>query len=195
MVESVSLTWGDISEFIDEDDNCCLRDTYTSDGSYDLSSFYTSSCGGEEESCNVNEVTCPPGKKPNKTTCSCETDCSSAEAQKKCSCGIKLNTIVPFIGDCIQFGGSSNDSNTTVVGPTTAFPLLMGGLSKIMVTVILVFSFLLLIVAGVMMTAGGAQETAAYSQGKQLIGKVVVGIALLGMSGLILKLINPSFFG
>ncbi len=109
-------------------------------------------------------------------------------------CGVKLNTNVPFIGDCIQFQKSASDPNTTVVGPTTAFPKLMQWLSKLMVTAILVFSFVLLIVAGVMMAAWWADKN-AYSTGRKLIVKVIVGIALLGASGIILKLINPNFFG
>lgn len=111
-----------------------------------------------------------------------------------CACGIKLNTVVPFIGDCIQFKWSSDDPDTTVAWPSTAFPLLMGGLSKILVTAILVFSFVLVIVAGVMMTTGGFSES-NFSQGKQLLMKVIAGLALLWASGIILKLINPNFFG
>jgi len=33
------------------------------------------------------------------------------------------------------------------------------------------------------------------SEGKKMIIKVVIGIALLGASGVILRLINPNFFG
>lgn len=121
-------------------------------------------------------------------------DCNTDFARKKCLCGIRLNTIVPFIGDCILYGNYSDDENTTVVGPTTAFPRLMWGLSKIMVTVILVFSFMLIVAAGFLMTTSGG-DSARFTQGRDMILKVVVGIALLGTSGIILKLINPSFFG
>jgi len=120
-------------------------------------------------------------------------ECKSCSDPDVC-CGIELNTNVPFVGDCIQFQKASTDNNTTVTGPTTAFPKLMQGLSKLMVTAILVFSFILLIVAWVMMAAWGADEW-AYSGGKKLIIKVIVGIALLWASGIILKLINPNFFG
>jgi len=115
-----------------------------------------------------------------------------------CTCGMKLNTVVPFIGDCIQFGGNiepgARSENTTIVGPNTAFPVLMAGLSKIVVTAILVFSFLLVVVAGVIMTTGWVDE-GNFSKGKQLIMKVFAGLALLWASGIILKLVNPSFFG
>jgi len=63
-----------------------------------------------------------------------------------------------------------------------------------MVTVILVFSFMLIVAAGFLMTTSGG-DSARFTQGRDMILKVVVGIALLGTSGIILKLINPSFFG
>ena len=34
-----------------------------------------------------------------------------------------------------------------------------------------------------------------YTKGMDIIQKVAVGMALLGASGVILKLINPNFFG
>jgi len=120
--------------------------------------------------------------------------CSSQTAKDRCLCGIKLNTVVPFIGDCILYDKLSNDPNTTVVTATTAFPKLMWGLSKIMMSAILVFSFVLVIVWGVMMTTSGDSD-ANFSSGKDMIMKVIVGLALLWASGVILKLINPNFFG
>lgn len=138
---------------------------------------------------------CCPGYKKEKTGPATYT-CMDCEAEGVC-CGIELNTVVPFIGDCIKFKGSSNDTNTTVVWPTTAFPVLMKGLSRLLVTAIMIFSFLLLVVAGVLMTFGDIDtgKGSGYSVWKQLIGKVIIGIALLGASGVILKLINPNFFG
>jgi len=47
-----------------------------------------------------------------------------------------------------------NDPNTSRVNQLNAFPFLMMGLSKIMVTVILIFSFLIVISAGLLMTTG-----------------------------------------
>jgi len=67
-------------------------------------------------------------------------------------------------------------------------------LGKIALALILALSFLLVIVGGVMIASGGASES-GYTDGKKLIGKVVIAIVLLGMMGVILRLINPSFFG
>ncbi len=101
--------------------------------------------------------------------------------------GIKLNTKVPFVGDCI---GTTASSTTTQLN---AFPHLMGGLMKLVMVVILVMSLLMIVVAGVMMTTGGFEKS-NYSKGMDLIKKVAYGLALLGASGVILKLINPNFF-
>lgn len=121
-------------------------------------------------------------------------------------CGIKLNTTVPFIGKCIQMISSADekilkDNNkrnisdeTLQVTENTAFPRLMLWLTKILVTVILLASFLAIIVAGVMMAASGAKEE-WYSQWTKIIGSVIAALALLGASGVILRLINPNFFG
>jgi hypothetical protein len=113
-------------------------------------------------------------------------------------CGIQLNTNVPFIGRCIEYSKNSNDPNeidgSTTVNPLNAFPLLVWGLSKIVVTAILVFSFIMILVGGVMMTMGGANDE-MYSKGKGYIRHVAIALALLGASGIILRLINPNFFG
>lgn len=98
-----------------------------------------------------------------------------------CACvaagGVQLNTDVPFVGKCI------NKTDTD-----SAFPQLVGGLSKMVVTAILIVSFVMIIVGGVMRTTGNASE------GKKLITKVAIGLAILGASGAILRLINPNFF-
>jgi hypothetical protein len=83
---------------------------------------------------------CPEGKVPNadKTKCECKSGC----------CGIKLNTNVPWIGRCIEFGNTNNldktytneygDGNTTLtVNILNAFPVLMSALGKILLTCIL----------------------------------------------------------
>jgi phage-related holin len=89
---------------------------------------------------------------------------------------------------------SSNAPNTTTINQLNAFPFLMMGLSKILVTIILIFSFLIIIVAWLMMTTWVYSES-NYKKGMERIQKVVVWLILLWASGLILKLINPSFFG
>lgn len=64
---------------------------------------------------------------------------------------------------------------------------------KIIMTAILVISFVLIVVAGVMVSASG-MDPKMYSKGMGMIKKVATGIALLGASGVILKIINPNFF-
>jgi len=124
--------------------------------------------------------------------CSCPTGTKDVDGVcKPCSdpgvcCGIELNTSVPFIGNCIE-DESSNDP--TAIKTDEAFPVLMSSLTKILVTVILIVSFVLIIVWGIMIASGNP------SWGKKMIIKVVMGIALLGASGVILRLINPNFFG
>lgn len=97
----------------------------------------------------------------------------------ECKDGIKLNTDVPFIGKCIKKDDADN-----------AFPALIGGLSKMVVTAILIVSFLMIIVGGVMRTTGGKNVW----KGKEMIIKVAIWLAILGASGAILQLINPNFF-
>ena len=113
---------------------------------------------------------------------------ANPKTSKYCEGGIKLNTNVPFIGDCIGLGNGGAETNQL-----EAFPKLMGGLMKIIMTAILIISFVLIVVAGVMMTASGISPQ-AYSKGIKMIQKVAVGIALLWASSIILKIINPNFF-
>lgn len=105
-------------------------------------------------------------------------------------CGVKLNTNVPFIGNCLE----QDTSDPSAVSPERAFPVLMSSLTKILVTVILIVSFVLIVVWGIMIASAWANQSRA-SEWRKLIMKVVVGIALLGASGVILRLINPNFFG
>lgn len=101
-------------------------------------------------------------------------------------CGTKLNTKIPFIGNCIE---SSSQASGSVINETTAFPILISALVKIIISVILIASFILIIVAGVRWSAGDAKW------GKDMIIKVAVWLAILWASGVILRLINPNFFG
>ena len=108
--------------------------------------------------------------------------CLDCNLESVC-CGVELNTKVPFIGKCIEdesYGGVSSEK---------AFPTLMWALTQILVTIILIVSFVLIIVGGIMIATGNP------SWGKKMIMKVVIGIALLWASGVILRLINPNFFG
>lgn len=131
--------------------------------------------------------------------CTCDGDftnvdgiCKSCKDPGVC-CWIKLNTNVPFVWRCITFWKGSDSSDTTVVTETTAFPRLMWALTKIMTTFLLLICFGGILVGWVMVAASGWDSKLA-SQGKGLIGKVIIAIAVLWASGIILHLINPNFF-
>jgi hypothetical protein len=129
------------------------------------------------------------------TICVCDDGYKNVDGVcKPCSdewvcCGIELNTSVPFIGKCIESKSTDQGTDETNVTWETAFPVLMWSLTKILVTAILILSFVLIVIGGIMIATGDA------SGGKKMIIKVVVGIAILGASGVILRLINPNFFG
>lgn len=91
---------------------------------------------------------------------------------------IKLNTKVPFIWDCIE---SKN--------ATTVFPTMTQWLVKIGMSVILVVCFILIIVGWIMIASNNK-----IWKWKDLIIKVARVVALLWLSWVILKLINPTFF-
>lgn len=181
-----------------------------------------------DENCNWWKVIAWICKCPTWTTLVKGEWCVSCDTPWVC-CGVKLNTKIPFIGDCIELDSKAwdsckensdcgewgtcihrkdeqwnfseewtcqydNDSDETKVTDKTAFPLLMWGLTKMMVTVILLMSFILILVGWVMISASWSDDGQA-REGKKLIGKVLIGIALLGASGVILRLINPHFFG
>ncbi len=111
---------------------------------------------------------------------------------------IKLNTNVPFVGSCILMKNSwltypDSTPDTTEVNQINAFPTLIGGLMQIVTTTVLIVSFLMIVFAGVMMTMGGVKAE-WFNKWKGLIFKVAGVLALLGLSGVILKIINPTFF-
>ena len=125
---------------------------------------------------------------PNESHTKCICDSS-----KKC-CWIKLNTVVPFIWDCIELNTDSHKWDTTAVTSITAFPLLMQWLMKILMSAIMVFSFLMVIIAWLMMTSW-AFSNSSFSKWKTILKNVIISLILLWCSWLILSLINPSFFG
>ena len=98
--------------------------------------------------------------------------------------GIKLNTDFPLIWNCIELKGNNK------INPTEAFPTMVAALTKIVMSVILVVCLILIIVWGIMI----ASDNKIW-QWKNLIKKVAIVILLLWFSSLILKLINPNFFG
>ena len=94
---------------------------------------------------------------------------------------VKLNTCFPIIWDCIW-----DDANEDA---TKAFPTMTWALAKIIVSLILVVCFILIIVGWIMWAADKPKEW------KDLITKVAITILLLWFSWVILRLINPNFFG
>jgi hypothetical protein len=68
-------------------------------------------------------------------------------------CGVELNTDVPFIGKCLEDQAYSGN-DPTVVSEEDAFPVLMSSLTQILVTVILIVSFLLIVIGGIMISTG-----------------------------------------
>lgn len=108
---------------------------------------------------------------------------------------ILLSTNVPFIWQCIVYRKSSDIQPAAwlVVDEDNAFPVLMGWLSKILVSIILLVSFVGILIGGVMISASWWSEEWA-NKGRKIIGNVISALALLWASGVILKLINPNFF-
>ncbi len=157
------------------------------------------------ESTNVCE--CPEATKNIDWVCrSC--------AEKDVCCGIKLNTKVPFIGNCIEFAKNckddkcpnsgyqcvnwkcrvvKNDPSQTVVDQEEAFPILMWWLVKILVTIIILAGFIGILAGGVMISAAWSDDQKA-AKWRKLIINVAIAIAILWASWVILRLINPNFF-
>lgn len=97
-------------------------------------------------------------------------------------CWIKLNTNFPIIWNCIEIDSATEN-------PTNAFPYMIWALTKIIISLILVVCFILVIVAWIMRAGDKPKE------GKELLKKVAITILLLWFSWVILRLINPNFFG
>lgn len=187
--------------YYEDDNGCCIRwdaclwpdennhcpEWYApdSDGCCSPASF---SCGENEVSIWWECTWCVEWTIPNenKTKCICD-------SSKKC-CWIQLNTVVPFIWDCIEMGTDSGRWDTTSVTSVTAFPILMQWLMKILMSVIMVFSFIMVIVSWLMMTAW-AFKSSSFDKWKTILKNVLISLILLWCSWLILSLINPSFFG
>jgi hypothetical protein len=106
-----------------------------------------------------------------------------------CKDWIRLNTNVPFVGNCIHTKEGSADSVT----PINAFPKLIGALMNLLMTVILIMSLLMIVYAGILLTMSWA-DSSKYNEGVNKLQKVAIWMALLWASWVILKLINPNFF-
>jgi hypothetical protein len=110
-----------------------------------------------------------------------------------CANGIKLNTDIPFVGKCIVKSTDANvaGNQTTIAN---AFPKLLWGLMRIVMTTVVIVWFMGILVGGFMISAGGV-DASLMGKGKKLIISVIIGLVVLGLSGIILNLINPNFFG
>ena len=120
----------------------------------------------------------------------CLAECAQEQTEwknkKECKdwcCWIKLNTDFPIIWNCIW--GDKEDG----VDATNAFPTMLGAFTKIIMSVILVVCFVMVIYAGILRSANNPKEA------KEWLTRVAITVALLWLSGVILKLINPNFFG
>jgi len=111
----------------------------------------------------------------------CMQQCSE-KGKKECK-GIKLNTNFPGIWKCIE---TSKDAKTN---PTNAFPTMIWTLTRIIISFVLVGCFIMIIVGWIMRAWDKPKEW------KDLITKVAITILLLWFSWVILRLINPNFFG
>jgi hypothetical protein len=70
----------------------------------------------------------------------------------------------------------------------------MGALMNIVMTASLIVGFLMILVAGIMITMWWFGSLSTHKKGIDMIKKVWMVLALIGLSGVILKLINPTFF-
>ena len=107
--------------------------------------------------------------------------CPAVVTADKCN-WIKLNTNFPIIWNCIKTKWDSTNA-------TNAFPTMIWAITKIIMSVILVVCFIMIIVAWIMRAADNPKWA------KWLLKKVAITIILLWLSWVILKLVNPNFFG
>lgn len=191
--------WQCVSPYVfDQAGECCTNCSNPLHDDWTCDQWYTAQwgCCFPDDRCWENQINqwwqCKACEeewtKPNEahTRCICNPD-------EKC-CGVQLNNVVPFIGDCIEMNAESSRDTTTNVNSVTAFPILMQWLMKILMSVIMIFSFLMIIVAWLMIVSW-AFGWNWFATWKKIIKNVIISLILLWCSGLILSLINPSFFG
>jgi hypothetical protein len=88
---------------------------------------------------------------------------------------------------------SSQNWDKTTVTADDAFPVLIGWLMKILIAIIIAVGLLMIIWGGILISSSWADQS-LYGKWKDMIMKVIIWIALLGLSWLILHMINPNFF-
>ena len=102
--------------------------------------------------------------------------------ENKCN-WIKLNTDFPLVWDCIglkKWEGKVNALNV--------FQTMLWSLMRIVSSIILVVCFIMIILAWIKWSANDPKWAT------DLIKKVAITVLLLWLSGVILKVINPTFF-
>ena len=104
-----------------------------------------------------------------------------------CEDGIKLNTCFPIIWDCIKTG----EGKTNAI---QAFPTMIWSLTKLAMALILIVCFIAVIIAWIMWAWAWEDASKAKTAKTRLI-RVAVTVLLLWFSWVILRLINPNFFG
>lgn len=161
----------------------------------DWSASSSSEITGEDNK-NKDEEPCPWWLLNSQGKCCKKTYYDIELKDTVCCEGILLNTNVPFIWQCIVYKKASTTQPSVglVVDENTAFPVLMWGLSRLLVSIILLISFVWILIGGVMISASWWTEEWA-QKWRKIIGNVISALALLGASGVILQLINPNFFG
>jgi hypothetical protein len=140
---------------------------------------------------NQTSASCPSGINNSQGSCCKKPYYDVKLAGNRCCEWILLITNVPFIGQCIGTKTQwTNPSAWLLVDQDAAFPVLMWWLSRLLVSIILLVSFAGIIIAWVMIAASWSGA----SNWKKLIWNIITALALLGASGVILRLINPNFF-
>jgi hypothetical protein len=138
---------------------------------------------------------------PEETTSESQSSEPNSSSSKYCENGIKLNTNFPFIGNCIQLTKEGDAvvqttvswSAMSIVREDSIFPFLLTALSKIVMSVILLACFVLLIIWWYELITG--QSIGSIGSGMDKVKIVISVLALLGMASVILKVVNPNFFG
>lgn len=95
---------------------------------------------------------------------------------------IKLNTCFPIIWDCIKTWEWNTDA-------TMAFPTMIWALTKIAMALVLIVCFIFVIIAWIKRASDDPKWA------RDILKKVAVTVLLLWFSWVILRLINPNFFG
>lgn len=134
--------------------------------------------------------------------CSWYEETMNAIDQASCKDWIKLNTDFPFIWNCIKITKVWTAVQqvwwldwwtVSIIREDSIFPVLLTALSKIVMSLILLGCFILLIVGGFELITWQSVISAGDGMGK--IKVVLAALALLGTASVILKVVNPNFFG